>query len=79
MAAFLTLKYYHPVLNIGMHDIKNVWLLQSPPVQLQPVLHRGALYYRLPISGKRISYQQLKKGLVKQTIQLALPYYPLPF
>ena len=76
---YLRLKYYHPTLNIGMQDIRNVWLLESTPVKLQTVLHRGALAYRFPQSGKRISYRQLKKGLLRQDKSVAIPLLVLPF
>jgi len=33
------------------------------PVELKTVIHQGNLYYRIPSSGKRISYRTLKKGL----------------
>lgn len=41
-------------------------------ILLHTAVHKGCLYYRLPGAVKRISYQQLKHGLLKQTIQLPL-------
>ena len=57
MATQLTCKYYHPALNIAVQDVRNVWLLNKVPVTLTASLHRGALSFRLPDSGKRVSYQ----------------------
>jgi len=31
-------------------------------------VHRGNLVYRLPVTGKRISYRKLKKGLVRKQV-----------
>lgn len=73
------LKYIHPFLNLGMEDIKNVWLLSDKPVKLQTRVHRGSLVYRMPFSGKRISYKTLKKGLIKKTVILRQPLQLLPF
>lgn len=75
----IRLKYIHPSLNMGMENIKSVWLLSGKPVKLQTVVHRGSLAYRLPFSGKRISYKTLKKGLIKKTVILRLPLSLLAF
>ncbi len=73
------LKYIHPSLGIGMEDIKNVWLICNKPVKLQTVVHQGSLVYRIPFSGKRISYKKLKKELVKKTVVMRQPFHLLPF
>jgi len=73
------LRYIHPALNIGMADLKSAWLLSSPPVQLKPTVYRGSLVYRIPVSGKRISYRTLKKGLIKKTIVIQQPLSLQPF
>lgn len=58
------LKYWNAQLQIGMADWKNVY--QFPQQQLmQTEIHQGNLYYRLKGSSKRISYNQIKAGLVK--------------
>ena len=64
----ILIKYINPSLNIGLANVKNAWLLGPTPVQLSVAVHRGLLVYRLPGSGKRISYRSLKKGLVKTNI-----------
>jgi len=77
----ISIKYYHPALQIGIEDIKNAWFLpvSGVPVKLNTIVYQGQLTYRFPASGKRISYRQLKKGLVKKIIFLHLPVDMLPF
>ena len=56
-------------LQIGIADWKNVY--QFPQQQLlQKEIHQGKLGYRLKGSSRRISYDQIKKGLVKREIIL---------
>jgi hypothetical protein len=71
--------YFHPGLNVGLQDIKNAWLLSEKPIKLSVALHQGSLVYRLPATGKRISYRTLKKGLIKKKIIIKQPLYLLPF
>jgi hypothetical protein len=73
------IKYFHPVYNIGLEDIRNAWLLDKPPVKLKTTIYRGNLVFRIPGSGKRISYLTLKKGLVKKTIVIRQHFDLLPF
>ena len=75
----LIIKYFHPVYNIGLQDIRNAWFLEKSPVKLVTTVYRGNLIFRLPGSGKRISYRMLKKGLVKKTIIIRQPLNLLPF
>lgn len=75
----IILPYFHPGLNIGMQDIRNLWMLGPEPVKLITTLHQGNLVYRIPGSRKRISYRTLKKGLQKKKIILKQPLYLLPF
>ena len=74
----IVLKYFHPCYNIEVEDIRNVWLLNHPPVKLPVTLYRGSLVYSLPGSGKRLSYRTLKKGLIKKTIIIRQPVQLLP-
>jgi hypothetical protein len=78
---FIPKQFYNPALQIGMEDIKNAWFLPagSAPVKLNTLVYQGQLTFRFPASGKRISYRQLKKGLVKKVIFLYLPVDMLPF
>jgi hypothetical protein len=73
------IKYFHPGYNIGLQDIRNAWLLGRSPVKLKTTTYRGNLIFRVPGSGKRISYLTLKKGLVKKTIVIRQHYELLPF
>lgn len=78
----ISIKYFHPILQIGLEDVRNAWLFSDndkTPVPLKTVIHQGHLHYRLPISGKRISYRSLKKGLIRKSIIVQLPLQLLPF
>jgi hypothetical protein len=59
-----TIKYFHPGLTIGLEDVKNAWLLLpgKQPLKLKTIIHQGNLSYRLPGSGKRVSYRSIKRG-----------------
>jgi len=75
----IEIKYYHPGFNTGIADVRNVWLLTNIPVLLKTAVHQGILVYRMPRSGKRISYRTLKKGLVKKRIIIEQAPDFLPF
>ena len=62
----IIIKYFNPQYNIGLQDIRNAWLLSKPPTKLTTTIYRSSLIYRFPVSGKRISYRTLKKGLIKK-------------
>lgn len=68
--------YFSPRFNIAFADWQNVYLLDVKPVLLHPKVHRGALVYRIPETGRRISYKKLKKNLVKQKVVVRLPLLP---
>lgn len=72
----IRIKYIHPVLNLGIEDI---WTLANIPIKLTTIIHQGSLFFRIPVSGKRISYKTLKKGLIKKQLVIRLPYQLLPF
>jgi hypothetical protein len=65
---------------IGLENIKEACLLFDikKPVELKTIIYQVNLYYRMPNSGKRISYRTLKKGLVKKNIVIRLSML-LPF
>jgi hypothetical protein len=75
------IKYFHPGLSIGLQDVRNAWLLLpgGEPVKLKTIIHQGNLGYRLPGSGRRISYRGIKKKLVKKQIIITEKDYRLPF
>jgi len=81
MQLLITLKYYHPELNIGFENIRSAWFFPEgrEPVRLKTIIHQGLLYFRFPVSGRRISYRTLKKGLIKKRIITRLPMELLPF
>jgi len=74
---FLRFSYYNPVLKIAFNNWREVYLVQQPPVLLNPSIHRGALVYRLPGSKKRISYKKIKQGLMHQQISLPVELLPV--
>ena len=76
-----TIKYFHPGHVIGLEDVKNAWLLLpgKAPLKLKTIMHQGNLSYRLPVSGKRVSYRSIKKGLIKKQIIIKEEQYRVPF
>jgi len=75
----IKINYINPTLNLGIEDIRSIWLLGDKPVKLTASIHRGALVFRWPVSGKRVSYKRIKKGLRKRTIIIRQPIDILPF
>lgn len=75
----IIIKYFNPVDQLGMQDIRKVWLLAEKPVRLTACTHRGNLVFRFPGTVKRISYRSLKKGLIKKTLVLKQRIELLPF
>ncbi|MEJ8817305.1 hypothetical protein [Lacibacter sp. H407] len=72
----IILKYWNAQLQIGMQDWRTVY--QFPQQEKMFVeIHQNKLYYRNRGQSKRISYQQLKKGLIKK--EIILNEEPLPF
>lgn len=65
------LNYLNPRLNIGMADIRHVYLLKPHTTLLKAEVYRGKLVYRAKGSNRRISYNTLKQGLVKKTIWIS--------
>lgn len=63
-------RYYNPRLNLGVVDVKLVYQLEPTPIRLNPEVYRGKLVYRARGSSRRISYDQLKKGLVKKSFSV---------
>lgn len=79
MITEINIKYIHPNLNLGFEDIRNVWLLSTTPIKLSTHIHQGNLVFRLPGSGKHISYKTLKRGLIKKQLVIRMPCQLLPF
>ena len=66
MEQIIKLKYFNPVLKIGLTNWKIVYLLEPVIKQLYPEVDKGRLVYRARGSGRRISYNSIKSGLVKK-------------
>lgn len=75
----IIITHFHPQFNIGLENIKTGWLLANVPVKLSTSTHRGNLVFRMPGSGKRISYKSRKKGSAKKKIIIRQKYEVLPF
>jgi hypothetical protein len=72
----IILKYWNAKLQIAMLDWRTVYQFpQKEKLLLE--LHQNRIYYRAKGSTKRISYTQLKMGLIKR--QIILTEEPLPF
>ncbi len=63
----IVLKYWNSKYQIALADWQNVYQFPQEEKMLKEV-YRGTLYYRLRGSSRRISYQQLKRGLVKKRV-----------
>ncbi len=63
----IILKYWNAQLQIAMQDWRTVYQFPQKEKMLVEI-HQNKLYYRNRGESKRISYQQLKKGLVKKQI-----------
>ena len=61
----ILLKYWNEQYKIAMADWQEVYLFPAKIKMIKEV-YRGALYYRARGCNKRISYLQLKTGLVKK-------------
>lgn len=70
------LKYINQQLNIGMSDLKNVYLLSPGLIKLIPEVYKAKLVFRLKGSSKRITYSLIKKGLSKKSFYViqTLPF-----
>jgi len=78
MEQIIRINYFNPYLNIGLTSWREAWLLSGKyPEKLYTELYRNKLVYRKRGSDKRISYHQLKKGLIKKIMMLQEE--PLPF
>jgi hypothetical protein len=61
------LNYLNARLNIGMADVRHVYLLTPIATPMHAEVYRGRLVYWAKGSNRRISYAMLKKGLVRKT------------
>lgn len=79
----IKLRYFNEELKIGLISWREAYLLFPDIRQLNLETYKGRVIYRLKGSSKRISYNRLKKGLVKtnRVIKIDVPdwlaNYPL--
>jgi hypothetical protein len=62
----IQLNYINIKLQIRMVNWREVYLLKPQVVRLIPEVDKGRLVYRAKGAVKRISYNQLKRGLIKK-------------
>ncbi len=72
----IILKYWNEQLQMAMLDWRTVYQFPQQEKMI-PEIHQNKLYYRKRGHTKRISYSQLKKGLIKK--QIILNEESLPF
>ena len=63
----IKLGYINELLQVGMADIRKVYLLSPVLTTLHPEVYKGKLVFRAKGSSRRISYDQIKRGLVKRS------------
>ena len=59
-------------LKIGMFGFKNVYLLSPQLEKLFSEIYKGKLVYRIKSTSKKISYDRIKKELVKKSFMLSV-------
>ena len=71
------LKYIINVLQIGLVNWREAYLLSPDLTPLLVEVDKGRLIYRVKGSAKRITYNHVKKGLVKtsKVIMKEIPYW----
>jgi hypothetical protein len=73
-------KLFNPFYKIGLVSWREAWLFESDfPEKLFTEVHKGKLVFRKKGSTVRISYRQLKKGLIKKRILIKQPPPFIPF
>ena len=75
MLQTVKLKLVNEKLHIGLVNWREVYIFYPKIIQLNPEVDRGRLVYRSKGSKRRISYIQIKTGLIKKnySIQIDLP------
>jgi hypothetical protein len=78
MEQIIRIQYVNAILNIGLVNWREAWLLSTnPPQKLYTEAHKGKLVFRIPGTSRRISYQRIKKDLRKKVV--IIKEKPLPF
>jgi hypothetical protein len=75
----IKIKYFNELLQIGLANWREVYLLKPKIARLNVEGDDGRLVYRAIGSPKRISYKTLKKGLKKKTFSIFQEVAELPF
>ena len=71
------IKQFNPKLNIGLVNWREAWLFCGEyQEKLYTEVHKGKLVFRQRDSSIRISYQQIKKGLIRK--EIIIKEEPLP-
>ena len=75
-AQTIRLQYYHPQFKIAFSHWRNLYLLKdNNDFELLSVeVYHGQLVYRVKGSHHRITWKQIKKGLLKRETLLYLPF-----
>ena len=68
MVQIKKLKLINEKLGIGMVNWKEVYIYSPRQIKMIPEVDRGRLVYRAKGSERRISYQMIKKGLIKKEV-----------
>jgi len=74
----IILKYRNPGYQIGLANWRQVYQFPQEELLIKEI-HQGNLYYRVRGSSRRISYNQLKKGLQKKLVIISEESRLLPF
>ncbi len=76
MTKTIELKYINERLQIGLADVKHAYLLTPSLTPLIAEVYKGNLVYRAKGTTRRISYKEVKKGLVKRRVVIVenLPF-----
>jgi len=46
MDHIIKIRYFNPILKIGLQDVRNAWYLANQtPIQLTTIIYQGALYF----------------------------------
>ena len=61
----LILKYWDERLKMGLVDFKTAYQFPQE-IKMDTEMHQGKIYFRVKGSSKRISYNQVKRNLVKR-------------
>ena len=74
MLQTIKLKLINERLHIGLINWREVYIFYPKVIQLNPEVDRGRLVYRSKGSKRRISYLQIKKGLIKKNYSIQIDF-----